>query len=40
MLQINNGSYKYELCDADILLNTIHSCATIYMVCGYMHINI
>jgi len=24
MLQINNGSYKYKLCDADILLNTIH----------------
>jgi hypothetical protein len=25
MLQINNGSYKYKFCDADILLNTVHS---------------
>ena len=42
MLQINNGSCKYKLRDAGILLHKIHWCANIYiyMVCGYMHRNI
>lgn len=46
MFKINNGSYKYKnvvavgYCDADILLNKIHCCTTVYVVCDYIYIYI